>query len=426
MIRLRVLMLTWEYPPRIIGGISRHVYHLTKEFNKLNIKTHIITCWEPNCCDYERHGNIFIYRVRPYSIQTQDFINWVFQLNMAMLEHTIRIINQNGYEFDIVHVHDWIAAFCARALKHIYNIPLICTIHATENGRNNGLHNDLQRYISNVEWWATYEAWKVIVCSRYMKYELNNFFQLPDDKIKIIPNGIDLEDFQPIDQKSDMGFRRNYAADDEKIILFIGRLVREKGVQVLLEAVSHLISKNIKCKLIIAGRGPFEDNLKQTATSLGIYPNVYFTGYIDDQTRNRLYSISDTAVFPSFYEPFGIVALEGMAAGTPVITTDAGGLNEIIESGVDGIKVPVGDVQALAHAIERVLVDNDYAAALKQQGYIKAKTRYGWDVIAKDTIKVYRQVMEEDQQIKNGHKNNIIDINKACHRTVEYHGKYNQ
>jgi len=413
---LRVLMLSWEYPPRIVGGISRHVYYLTKEFSKSNIQTHVITCWEPNCNEYEKQGNIFVYRVRPYSIQTKDFINWVFQLNMSMLEHAIRIINQKDYKFDIVHVHDWIAAFCARALKHIYDIPLICTIHATENGRNNGLHNDLQRYISNVEWWVTYEAWKVIVCSRYMKYELNNFFQLPDDKIKIIPNGIDIKDFQSLDRQPDRDFRRNYAADDEKIILFIGRLVREKGVQVLLEALSHLISKNIKCKMLIVGRGPFEDNLKQTAANLGIYPNVYFTGYIDDQTRNKIFSISDVAVFPSFYEPFGIVALEGMAAGLPVITTDAGGLNEIIQNGVDGIKVPVGDVQALAQAIESVILDPEYATALKHQGYLKAKTKYGWDVIARDTLKVYRQVMEEDYLIKSGQRNNIIDINKASQR----------
>jgi len=144
----------------------------------------------------------------------------------------VSVINDVG-NFHLVHGHDWLVAYVSRAVKHAFRIPMVATIHATEYGRNYGLHNNTQRHISDVEWWMIYESWRAICCSHYMKGELQHVFQVPDDKIRIIPNGVNTEAFRMTDNSCR---REDYASPDEQIVLYVGRLVREKGVQVLLDA----------------------------------------------------------------------------------------------------------------------------------------------------------------------------------------------
>ena len=191
------------------------------------------------------------------------------------------------------------------------------TIHATEFGRNNGLHNDTQRHISDIEWWLTYEAWRVICCSHFMDDEVRRVFQLPQDKIAVIPNGVDAGNFKTASKRAR---RSDYAAPDEKIIFYVGRLVQEKGVQVLLDAAPEILAQYPQAKFIIAGKGPFLDALKRQASVMGIANRVYFTGYILMKLKQP-YSWADVAVFPSLYEPFESL-LEAMAARTPVVVSD--------------------------------------------------------------------------------------------------------
>ena len=199
-----------------------------------------------------------------------------------------------------------------------------------------------------MEWWLAFEAWRVICCSTYMLNEVLRVFQLPSDKVDVIPNGVNPEEFRSAGDVSDIReFRRRYAADDEKMVFFIGRLVHEKGVHVLINAMPKVLAHYSKAKLVIAGRGPASDYLKSLASQLGIWDRVYFTGYIDDDTRNKLYRASDIAVVPSLYEPFGITALEAMAAQCPVAVSDVGGLNSTVEIGVNG-KFYSGNANSLA------------------------------------------------------------------------------
>ena len=252
-----------------------------------------------------------------------------------MVEYAVSLVNSLA-ELDLIHAHDWLVAYAGRALKQAYKVPLIATIHATEYGRNQGLHNDLQRYISDVEWWLVYEAWRVIVCSSYMSKELQRVFQAPTDKLRIVPNGVDLKRYQRTGQELS---RPSFATPEEKIVLFVGRLVQEKGVHLLIEAIPKILHYCSGVKFIIAGRGPAEDYLKNKAMDLGVANRIYFTGYIDDETRDLLYREAAVAVFPSLYEPFGMVVLEAMAARTPVVVADVGGLSEIVAHEVNGLKV---------------------------------------------------------------------------------------
>ncbi|MEW6275154.1 MAG: glycosyltransferase family 4 protein [Bacillota bacterium] len=388
---MRIVMLSWEYPPRSVGGIAPHVYDLTSSLASLGEEIHLITCGEPGVPEYEQVNGVEVQRVNPYQISSPNFVTWVAQLNVAMLERATQLLNDlEGAH--LIHAHDWLVAYAARALKHAYRLPLIATIHATEYGRNYGLHNDIQRHISDVEWWLCYESWRVICCSRYMKNEVRYVFQVPEDKIRVLANGVEPARFVFRQHRTNRNF---YAAPDEQIVFYIGRLVREKGVQVLLDAVPKILAHCPKTKFIIAGKGPYEGELRHQANRLGIAQRVYFTGYIDDDVRNSLYSWADAAVFPSLYEPFGIVALEAMAAQTPVVVSDTGGLSEIITHGVNGLKAYPGNSNSLADMVIWLLKDAVLRERLRAAAFRKIQKEFNWRQIAWQTREVYREVWNE-------------------------------
>ncbi len=387
---MKVLMLSWEYPPKSVGGLAQHVYDLTNAYPDQGVEVHLLTAGEKGAPSFEQVNGVKVYRVEPYQVSSPDFVTWVAQFNVALLEKAIPLLADTG-GFDIVHAHDWLVAYAARAIKHAGRLPLVVTIHATEYGRNYGLHNDVQRHISDIEWWLTYEAWKVICCSRYMEGEIKHVFQLPQDKVAIIPNGVNVANFQT---RSDKASRSFYAATDEKIVFYVGRLVKEKGVQVLLDGAPEILANYPQTKFIIAGKGPHLGALKQQAELLGIANRVYFTGYINDDVRNSLYSWSDVAVFPSLYEPFGIVALEAMAARTPVVVSDCGGISEIVRQGIDGLKVRTGNSHSLARNILTLLKKPELGEKLKENAYQRVVEEFNWQSIARQTISVYKEVLK--------------------------------
>lgn len=378
-------MLSWEYPPQNVGGLAQHVYHLSRALAKHGVEVHIVTVGGNDLVPYEDREGVKVHRISPYSLSAPDFRTWILHLNFSLLEYAVTLMNSLK-SVDLIHAHDWLVAYAGQALKHSFQVPLVATIHATEYGRNNGLHNANQRYISDVEWWLSYEAWRVIVCSSYMQRELQGFFQLPTDKLTVIPNGVNIEDFTG---------KSNYVQGYEKFVFFIGRLVREKGVQVLLEAAPKILARMPATRFVIAGTGPYEEQLRARIRDLGIEHRVHFAGYVNDQARNKLFRQSSVAVFPSLYEPFGIVALEAMAAGIPAVVSDTGGLSEIVEHGIDGLKCYAGSPDSLADNILAVLGDPKLAERLRFNGYEKAKNKYSWFAIAGETLSVYEEVIQD-------------------------------
>ncbi|MDH7480034.1 MAG: glycosyltransferase family 4 protein, partial [Syntrophomonadaceae bacterium] len=393
---MRVLMLSWEYPPHQVGGLGQHVFELSRALVRQGLEVHVLTLAGEGNRTLEQNFGVNVHRIAPYQLSTPDFVTWILQINIALLEKAIALLPELG-PFDLVHGHDWLVAHASRALKHSLRVPLIATIHATEYGRNNGLHNDTQRYISSVEWFLTYEAWRVIICSLYMRDELLRVFKLPEDKLCLIPNGVNLSDFEvdPGLEKEIERFRANYAHPSEKVVFCISRLVHEKGVQLLIDAAPKILAAYPQTKFIIAGRGPSEWYLKEKVRTLGLDNRFYFTGYIDEQTRNRLYRCADVAVCPSLYEPFGLVALEAMAAGTPVVVSDTGGISELVDNGVDGLKFNTGSSDSLARKVLEMLNHPQKSMHLREQARQKVINRYSWDVVAARTVIVYQQVLQE-------------------------------
>lgn len=395
---MKILMLTWEYPPRIVGGIARVVHDLSHKLVKDGHEVTVVTYKDGNALDYEDDKGVKVYRVNNYMISPNNFIDWIMQLNFNMVAKASQIINEQG-KFDCIHAHDWLVAYAAKTLKNSYEIPIVATIHATESGRNSGIHDETQRYINDTEWLLTYEATEVIVNSNYMKCELQRLFGLPFEKINVVPNGINLNNFSGVEK--DYDFRRQYAMDNEKIILYVGRLVYEKGIQNLISAMPKILQGYHDTKLVIAGKGGMFDELKAQSDSMGLGNKVYFTGYLNSKQVQKMYKCADIAVFPSTYEPFGIVALEAMLAGIPTVVSDVGGLNEIVEHEVDGMKSYAGNPNSIADSVLTLLYDHQLCDNISKNAKNKVKEQFNWNKIAQDTHFIYEkaicQTMAEKQ-----------------------------
>jgi len=390
------MMLSWEYPPRVIGGLARVVWALSKEIAACpGWEVHVVTADHPGTYEHEMDGNVHVHRVKTQTDTTPDFLTWVARLNFGLLQHAIKLHAQKP--FQVIHAHDWMVTDAAWVMKSGFGVPFVATIHATEAGRMHGIHSEMQRYIHQLEWRLTFEAWEVIVNSHHMHAELHRLFKVPPDKIVVIPNGTDPDVFDfPFEPQA---VRAQYAGAHEQIILYVGRLVQEKGVQVMLNAAPAVLAQCPGARFLIVGTGYHMDELKRQAHALGIAHHVRFLGYVSDDDLKRLYRIADAVCIPSLYEPFGIVALEGMAANVPVVTSDTGGLRDFVENMVTGVTTYAGDAASLSWGLLEVLRNPALANRLREVAYEKVKHIYNWKVIAQRTLEVYDKVMKEADRI---------------------------
>ncbi|MFQ6074786.1 MAG: glycosyltransferase family 4 protein [Candidatus Bathyarchaeia archaeon] len=392
---LTVMMFTWEFPPRIIGGISAHIYNLSRNLARMGLDIHVVTCDFPGAKAYESVDRVHVHRIDSYRYPTPDFGSWTYMMNVNMQKQAIEVIRSLENGVDIIHAHDWLVANAAIGLKHLFRLPMVATIHSTEYGRRNGLHTDYHRMIHQTEMKLTYEAWRVICCSEYMASHASWVFKLDPKKIDVILNGVDPKAFvEPYDREA---FRSRFARPGEKLVLYVGRLVYEKGVSVLADAISKVLPK-VDAKFVIVGDGYLRDSLVRLTSKLRIAHKVIFTGFLDDRTLRLLYRTADVFVVPSLYEPFGIVALEAMAAKTPVVATGVGGLLEIVEHDRTGVRVYPKDPDSLAQGIVRVLTDRDHAKWLSENAYQRLLKAFDWSVIAEKTRDLYERIFDVYQR----------------------------
>jgi glycosyltransferase involved in cell wall biosynthesis len=390
---LTVMMLTWEFPPRIIGGISPHVYYLSKSLARNGTKVYVVTCDFPRTPQHEVIDGVEVLRIDSYKNPSPDFATWVYLMNVNMQKEAAALVKTLNGKIDVFHAHDWLVATAGIGLKHVFRRPLFATMHSTEIGRRNGIHFDYERMIHETEAWLTYEAWKVICCSNYMISHVQWAFGLPPDKLIMIPNGVNAEVYTR-DQNDLNGFRKKFALPEEKIVLFVGRLVYEKGAHVLVNAIPKVLEK-ANAKFIIVGNGYMKEQLYSLVQNMGLAHKVMFTGFVDDETLRKLQKCADVSVVPSLFEPFGIVALEAMAARSPVVVSDTGGLSEIVDHDVDGVKVFTGNPDSLAWGITKVLADDEYANRIRTSAYKKIQQKYDWNKIAGQTQNVYETILNE-------------------------------
>lgn len=391
-------MLSWEYPPRIVGGISPHVYELSPELVNLGLEVHVVTKATPDAPDEEiEPSGVHVHRVH-LDAEPKDFVHEIQLLNKATDLRVRQLLEdwRPGGEPTVFHAHDWLSLDSARALKYEYQLPMIATIHATEHGRKGGhIHGELSRYIHEQEYWLTYEAWRIIVCSHFMRGEVHRIFDAPLDKIDVVYNGINPKKFEfPWSDEEKAEWRGRLALPNEKIVMYVGRFVREKGIHVLLNAASAVLAEEPNTKFVIVGGG-HRESMEKFVRWYGLRDKVLFTGFMANRSLQQLYRCADVAVFPSLYEPFGIVALEAMAAGAAVVSSEAGGLKEVVLHDQTGTTTYTDNPGSLAWGILRVLRDHRRADRLKHNAKLRLYTDFDWGQLAKQTLAVYERVWSE-------------------------------
>ncbi len=393
---MRVLMFSWEYPPHINGGMGNHVTALIPALAALGVDVHLVTPRLNGGAPLEAmQDGVTVHRVEPASWQSGDIVTDAHEVNSRMTAYAESLVGEHG-PFDLIHAHDWLVALSAFHFKHEYKWPLMVTIHATERGRSGGvLRGSLSVAIDYIEWQLSFESWRIIVTSRYMADQLGSFFRVPADKIDIIPNGVDLQSYCRFDNASLTAFRRRFADDDERIVFHVGRLVHEKGAHTLVEAAPNILTEFPNARFVIAGQGPMYDELVGMVSGLAVSDRFDFVGFISDNDRDRLYQVADVAVFPSLYEPFGIVALEAMAAGVPVVASRTGGLAEVVDDGETGLVHDPGNPESLAWAVRQTLRYPDQVQARVDNALEKIRRIFTWERVAEKTVSVYEQVVEE-------------------------------
>jgi 1,4-alpha-glucan branching enzyme len=393
--KLRILMLAWEYPPHMIGGLARAVCDLSRHLAAMGHNVHVITSYSAVSPLFETMDGVHIHRAQVlHSLERLDFIDWVFQMNLAFID-VIHSLTAQGLDFDLVHAHDWLVYYAAKECKQTNKLPLIATIHATEYGRNQGLlETELQKRIHSLESKLVREADQIIVCSHAMVKEVSQLFSLPTDQIARIPNGV-----EPYPKSGpDRGLVSTNLLEainplqDEQLVCYLGRLVYEKGVHILIEAMGLVAARVPQAKLLIAGIGPAQEWLEELA--LPHAEHTQFLGFLADIDKHYLLQHAELFVAPSLYEPFGISLLEAMASGTTVIVSEVGGLTEIVQHGVNGCIVPPDDVQALAvQIIELLQSPPEYRIQLAKTARANVAIDFNLSHIADTTVKCYRALI---------------------------------
>jgi glycogen(starch) synthase len=389
---MRVLILTWEYPPLIEGGLARHVRKLSEALVERDVEVHVLTRGGEESPDEELMNGVRVHRIREPKRPTDlgEFVAWVEHMNADMLAAGVELGDRFG--FDLVHGHDWLVAAAGDHLAKRYGAPLLTTIHATEHGRHQGwVDKHPQSYIHGVERWIVNRSERVIACSVYMREQIADIFGVEEEKVNVIPNGIDPEDLPSPDPAELERLRGEFAAPDEKLVLLIGRLVYEKGFQLALEAMPALIERVPKTRFLVAGSGTHEAELHKQADELGLMEHGTFLGWIGDDVLHSLYRIADVCVVPSIYEPFGLVALEAMASGCPCIVADTGGLREVVPHEDVGLRFRAKDPDALAEVTERVLTDAPLRDKLIAEALEHVRL-FDWGDVAEQTAEVYESL----------------------------------
>jgi glycogen(starch) synthase len=408
----RVLILSWEYPPVIEGGLARHVRKLAEELVRQGVAVDVLTRGTGETLEFQERAGVGVYRVREprWPRDLGRFVGWVERMNEDMGAAGEALAQERSY--DLVHGHDWLVAHAGAALAERLGTPYLTTIHATEHGRHQGwVQDEPQAHIHGVERWMARRADGVIVCSHYMRGHVADIFDIDESRVTVIPNGIDPRDLRPVGDLE--ALRREFAAPQERLVVLVGRLVYEKGFQLALDALPGVIERVRNVRFLVAGSGTHEAELKAQAQRLELSEHGAFMGWIGDDALHSLYRIADLCVVPSIYEPFGLVALEAMASGCPCIVADTGGLREVVPAGERvGLRFNGGDAAHLGTMIERLLTDEQLRERLVAEASEHVLS-FDWSDVARRTRGVYRDLTAGRRAGRDGDAGRFGDVSEA-------------
>lgn len=392
---MKVLMVSWEYPPVVIGGLGRHVHHLATELAAEGHEV-VVLSRRPTGTDPSTHPTTDEIQegVRVVAAAEDphvfDFGSDMMAWSLAMGHAMIRVGLRMGFTPDVVHAHDWLVAHPAVALAEFFDVPLVTTIHATEAGRHSGwISGPVSRQVHALESWLVRESDLLITCSASMREEVTDLFGPSPAEMRVIRNGIDATRWP---------FARRIEHSGPPRLLFVGRLEYEKGVHDLIAALPRIRRSHPGTTLTIAGEGTQQDWLVEEARRHRVLRATDFVGRVDHEALLHVLHHHDAIVLPSHYEPFGIVALEAAAAGIPLVTSNVGGLGEAVIDGETGVSFAPRDVAAMAAAVRGVLDDPDAAQQRAVAAYERLTHDFDWATVADETAQIYLAAKRRERE----------------------------
>ncbi len=415
---MKMAVLVYEYPPKIVGGLGTYAAEITRKFVLMDNDVTVFTMNDDagDLPTREIWRGIEIHR--PLHIDVSDSLPDVIAEDIRKWGRGIHLfskiliynylsasklvnelIKKESFKYDICIAHDWLSAIGGITVKKQAGLPFAFHVHSSEKGRTLGGGSEV---VSNIELHAATAADMIVTVSYAMKDELTKL-GFPKEKIFVSYNGVDPQKYNPANFKAEdiNKLRTSYGLkDDEKMILFIGRLVGVKGVDKLILAMPHILEKNPKAKLVIVGLGDLQEYLTNLVKATRLADAIKFRfEFIPEEERILHYAACDVAVFPSFYEPFGIVVLEAMAMEKPVVVGAAGvsGMREIVVCCGDeqnGYHIDPNNPLDIAWGINSTLENNERMKWLGKNGRKRVLEEFTWDKIAEKTIQLYETIIK--------------------------------
>jgi len=380
--------VAWEYPPLVYGGLGRHVHALATAQAALGHDVVVITQHVEGTADdamYEGVRVVRSARAPDVAFVPDNLLRWVGDLDEALAASAHATVGT--FAPDVVHCHDWMTTRAGLAAVDGSQRPLLATIHATEQGRHQGyLPGDVSLTVDAIERFLCHSVDTVIVCSNAMRDEVVSQFTIAPERVHVLPNGIDTTLWQTTAEAQDAA--RTRWSSHGPLLVFTGRLEVEKGIFTLLDAMVQVSQARPDVRLVIAGNGTQAEQVERVRHECGLTHHVIKAGWLPESDLKALIAAADVALVPSLYEPFGLVALEAMSLGTPVVAARTGGLADIVVDDETGTTFTPGDPHDLAQALLRVLEHREQAQAHAKNARA-ALGNYDWARIAHDTVSVY-------------------------------------
>jgi glycogen(starch) synthase len=423
---LRIGFFVWEYPPALVGGLGTYAEYVTREFVSMGNDVTVFTLNPGNLKTREIIRGVEVHRpliadasnVFPMFV-IDDLKKWgtnirlfndIFIYNILSATKFINsTLKKEGCNYDVVCVHDWLSSTAGIMVKNETKIPVVFHVHSTEWGRSGGQGSEV---VSHLEWATSQKADKIITVSHAMQEDLMRH-GWSTSKISVVWNGVDPERYDPKNCKPEEieAIRSKYGIKpDEQMILFLGRLAWVKGVTNLVQAMPMILEEYPKAKLVILGKGEQQNDVIETANRLGINGKIACKfEFVPENERILHYAAADVCIFPSTYEPFGIVSLEAMSMAKPIVVGAQGvvGFREqAVPFGPDqnGVHVNGGNSADIAWGIKEVLSDPERAKRWGENGRKRVLQYFTWRKAAEQTLRIYEalqhpQVQEEDRVV---------------------------
>lgn len=398
--QLQVLMLGWELPPYNSGGLGVACYGLTRGLSRfgtkiafalprrlsssipfLEILSHDlqgveITAINSLLQSYMNESNYFDYATEWRKEKMNMYGLSLYEEAHRFADMATAWSRQKPHH--LLHAHDWMTYPAAMRATYVSGKPWVAHVHATEYDRTGG---NLDPRIADIEYKGLNKANRVIAVSQYTKKTIQDYYGVPGDKIEVVYNGLDQLEFTPAD------IRRVFPHDN--IILFVGRLTFQKGVEYFLKAAKKVLETHPNTVFLVVGHGDMYQKLLMESAYLGIAKRVIFVGFLTGEKLRAVYSMADAFVMPSVSEPYGLVALEALATGTPAIISKQSGVAETLSH---VYKVDFWDIDKMARQITTIIDYPDLAKEMAQLAKREASCMT-WEKAAQKTLSVYQSLV---------------------------------